>query len=141
MGPGIRRVASNRIAAACGIRGDAGSIPRTSLAKRPPQNFLEIPMLDRFRAMLHELRLELVEQNARRRERRALRALGGAISSAPSGHGTEVSTLITDLVQEQKRLEVLRARLTESQDKDARDYTASAGWIRPLVVLRGLCTR
>lgn len=67
--------------------------------------------------------------SARRRERRALRALGETLPPSEEVAGLD------------QRLEALSGALRQSLDRDRADYAALPGWARPLVVLRGLFDR
>ncbi len=93
-------------------------------------------------AAVHAARLDLQMRRAERREREALARAGellAALEHAPS-HGETHSLRI-----EAKRLRLEReahsAAVTRSLEDDRADYALVASWMRPLVVLRGLCVR
>lgn len=96
---------------------------------------------DRLIAILPQLRLDVREQNARLRERRALRLLGRAAALAGSPDDFDVLELVTEVRQGHHNVDALTRETTASLDADRADYIASAAWMRPVVVLRGLCTR
>jgi len=96
---------------------------------------------DRLSAILHQLRLDLREQNARHKERRALRVLGRAAALTGSPDDYNVLELVTGVRQGQHSVDALSRETTASLEADRADYIASAAWMRPVVVLRGLCTR
>ncbi len=91
-------------------------------------------------AILNELRLDLRERNARRQELKALLRLGQA--AAASGPGdVDLARLYTEIRTGEQKLDRLRSAMANSLEADTRDYVASARWIRPVVVLRGICSR
>ena len=67
--------------------------------------------------------------SARRRERRALRALGRTLPPSAEVAGLD------------QRIDALGGALLRSLERDREDYAALPGWARPLVVLRGLFDR
>ena len=91
-------------------------------------------------AILDELRLDLRERTARRKELKALLRLGQA--AAGSGPGDfDLATLCAEVRMREQRLDARQSALTESLEADKQDYVTSARWIRPIVVFRGICTR
>lgn len=96
---------------------------------------------DRLVAILHEFRIEVRARDARRREQQALLSLGRSVALAAEPDDLGVRELVTQVLQGHGKLDTLRRCVTDSLDADRADYIASARWMRPVVVLRGLCTR
>lgn len=93
-------------------------------------------------AAVHAARLDLQMRRAERREREALARAGEllvASEHAPS-HG-ETHSLRVEAKQLQLEREAHSAAVTRSLEDDRADYALVATWMRPLVVLRGLCVR
>jgi hypothetical protein len=95
----------------------------------------------RVSAIFHELSLGIRERNARRQERKALIALGQAIASDGPTGDVDLLQFVTQVRRGIDKLENLGQAVTRSLDSDRADYVESARWMRPVVVLRGLCTR
>lgn len=91
-------------------------------------------------AILNELRLDLREQNARRQELKALLRLGQAAAAYGPGD-LDLARLYTEVRTGENKLDRFRSAMRDSLEADKRDYTASARWMRPVVVLRGVCDR
>ncbi|HEV8177112.1 MAG TPA: hypothetical protein VGP44_05430 [Gemmatimonadales bacterium] len=91
-------------------------------------------------AILNELRLDLREQSARRVELKALLRLGQAAAGA-GPDDLDIAPLYAEVRSGEHKLDALRSAVTESLEADKEDYIASAPWIRPIVVLRGICAR
>jgi len=97
--------------------------------------------MHRVTAILNQLRLDIRLRNARRHERLGLVRLGEAAAAAGPPDGPDLGQLV-DLVRRQGRtLDGLRSAVAKSLDADRADYTQVAPWMRPVVVLRGVCTR
>lgn len=94
----------------------------------------------RVSAIVHELRLDLRERNARLEERKRLIRLGQATAAAAATE-PDLLHLCTEVREGDHKLDRLRSALANTLDADRDDYAASARWMRPIVVLRGLCTR
>lgn len=91
-------------------------------------------------AILDELRLDLREQSARRVELKALLRLGQA--AAASGPGDlDIARLHAEVGKGEHKLDALRSALVESLEADKADYATTSRWMRPVVVLRGICAR
>ncbi|MEO7138416.1 MAG: hypothetical protein ABI037_11925 [Gemmatimonadales bacterium] len=91
-------------------------------------------------AILNELRLDLREQSARRVELKALLRLGQA--AAASGPGDlDIARLHAEVGKGEHKLDTLRSALVESLEADKADYATTSRWMRPVVVLRGICAR
>jgi hypothetical protein len=95
----------------------------------------------RLGAILHELSLGVRERNARRQERKALIVLGQTIASDGPPDDLDLLQLIGPVRQGGAKLENLGQAVIASLDSDRADYVHSARWMRPVVVLRGLCIR
>lgn len=91
-------------------------------------------------AIFDELRLDMRERNARREERKALIRLGQATATAGPAD-LDLPQLYTEVREGGHKLDELRSAAANSLDADREDYAVSARWMRPVVVLRGLCTR
>jgi hypothetical protein len=98
-------------------------------------------MLERPRAQYHEIRLMLRGAWLRRRERAELRRLGHEIVRAEAIPRPSVRPLVDQVLGTLARVEHLRAQRRASLDADRADMAAVPGWVRPAVVLRGLCAR
>lgn len=99
-------------------------------------------MLSRLNAQLHEIRLDVHGRWLRRQEGAALRRLGEAVAAGPEGHeSSEVRRLAGELAAERRRLERFAAEAADSAAADRADLRAVAGWMRPVVIARGVCNR
>ncbi|HYC32468.1 MAG TPA: hypothetical protein VEB59_09290, partial [Gemmatimonadales bacterium] len=98
-------------------------------------------MLERPRAQYHEIRLALRTVWLRRRESAALRRLGHEVTRTEAIPRPSVRPLVDQVLGTLARIEHLRAQRTASLEADRADLAAVAGWVRPAVILRGLCTR
>ncbi len=93
-------------------------------------------------AVVHAARLEFQMKRAEQRGCDALARAGEllATSEHPSTRGASPA-----LLAETRRLRLEReahsAAVTRSLGADCADYVAVAPWMRPLVILRGLCAR
>ena len=99
-------------------------------------------MLSRLNAQLHEIRLDLAGHWLRRQERTALRRLGEAVAAGPEGREPgEVASLAAELAADRRRLDRFAAEAADSVEADRADLRAVAGWMRPVVIARGVCAR
>lgn len=95
----------------------------------------------RFTAALSELRLDLNLRVIRRRECRALARLGAAAAAAGPQESTEHGSLLAQIRRRTLRMDELGAALDASRKADLADFMTASRWMRPVVVLRGLCSR
>lgn len=99
-------------------------------------------MLSRVHAQLHEIRLDFHHAWLRGRERAALRRLGQVVAaSEASGGNREVEELKAVVRGELARIEELAGESRASLDADRADVSAASSWVRPVVVVRGVCVR
>lgn len=99
-------------------------------------------MFSRFNAQLHELRLDLRLAWLRRRERAALRRLGEELARSGAGEGSEEERRVMgEIGAALGRIQELTAERGASLDADRADLVEVAHWVKPVVVLRGGCTR
>jgi len=98
-------------------------------------------MLARFNAQLHEVRLDLRGRQLRRRERLGLRRLGAEVARAEVGGSEAFARLVGEIAEGERRAAALLAEGRASLDADRADLRAVAAWVKPAVILRGLCTR
>ena len=98
-------------------------------------------MIHRIPPALTELRLDRQIRIARRRERRALARLGAAAAAAGVQETGELRALLAQIRQGKLRLDQLRAAIGASLEADQADFMTASRWIRPVIVLRGLCSR
>lgn len=99
-------------------------------------------MLLRLQAQLHAVRLDLRRRHLHRQERTALRRFGEEIAAGPDGGGSaELSRLVTEIGNANRRLAALAAERDASVEADRADLGRVAAWVRPVVVARGVCTR
>lgn len=93
-------------------------------------------------AAVHAARLEFQMKRAEQREREALARAGEllAASERAPAHG-EPQALAAEAQRLRLELEAHSAAVARSLEADRADYAAVAGWMRPLVVLRGLSAR
>ena len=94
----------------------------------------------RFTAALSELRLDLNLRVIRWRERRALARLGAAAAAGGPQEGTEHGSLLAQIRRRKLRMDELGAALDASRKADLADFVTASRWMRPVVVLRGLCS-
>ena len=98
-------------------------------------------MLERPHAQYHEIRLSLRAVWLRRRERAELRRLGQEITRTEAIPRASVRPLVDQVLGALARVEHLRAQGRASLDADRADMAVVPGWVRPAVVVRGLCGR
>lgn len=98
-------------------------------------------MLARLKAQYHEIRLGLRIQRLRRRERAALRRLGDEAARTGGGGDESLAPLVAQIAEGERRAAALLAEVRASLETDRADLRVVASWVKPAVVLRGLCTR
>jgi hypothetical protein len=98
-------------------------------------------MLARFQAQFHEIRLDLRARQLRRRERLALRRLGAEVATSGAVGGEELAPLLAEIAEGERRAAALLAESQASLEMDRADLRKVAGWMKPVVGVRGLCTR
>ncbi|HWB43503.1 MAG TPA: hypothetical protein VG500_19745 [Gemmatimonadales bacterium] len=98
-------------------------------------------MLDRLQAQLHEIRLDLRTSRLRQRERLARRRLGEELVQEGAAGIEAFAAPIGEIAEGERRIAALLAERRASLEADRRDLGVVAGWVKPAVVLRGLCTR
>ena len=77
----------------------------------------------------------------RQRERLELRRLGEELARADAGGSEAFARLVGEIAEGERRAAALAAEGRASVDADRADLRAVAAWVKPVVVLRGLCTR
>jgi hypothetical protein len=98
-------------------------------------------MLARLHALSHEIRLDLRSRQLRRRERLALRRLGAEVASSGAAGGEALAPLLAEIAEGERRAAALIAESQASLEADRADLREVAGWMKPVVVVRGGCTR
>jgi hypothetical protein len=99
-------------------------------------------MLPRLQAQLHEFRLDLYRAWLRGREQTALRRLGEAAAASGSVGGNERASRIRSLIEaELARIDTLGQESRASLEADHSDLETVTPWVKPAVLVRGLCTR
>ena len=87
-------------------------------------------------------RLRFDAWRAERRQAEALRRAGQDVADHPqAGADDRLQPLFAALHRHRSRLDRLSAALATSLEADRADFGSTAPWLRPLVVLRGLCDR
>jgi hypothetical protein len=97
-------------------------------------------MFARLHAQLHEIRLGLHQWRLCRQERLALRRRGREIARAGTAE-EGWAPLLGEIAERERRADALTAEVRTSLEADRADLRAVAVWMRPVVMLRGLCTR
>jgi hypothetical protein len=96
----------------------------------------------RISAMAHTARLEIRTRRARRTERAALARAGELLAASrhrlPAG---ACQSLLGEIQRVRRELEAHSLSLAGSIEVDRADYGSVGSWMRPLVVVRGLCAR
>jgi hypothetical protein len=87
------------------------------------------------------VRLHLQGRHLRRRERRTLRRLGAEVAGRGAGNDEALAPLLADIAERERRASELLAEARVSLEADRVDLRLVAGWVKPVVVLRGLCVR
>lgn len=98
-------------------------------------------MLARFQAQYHEIRLDLRARRLRRRERLMLRRLGAEVASSGTTGSGAFAPLLVEIAEGERRAAALRAEGQASLEADRADLRRVAGWVKPVVLMRGVCTR
>jgi hypothetical protein len=98
-------------------------------------------MLARLHAQSQEVRLSVRIRSLRRRERLALRRLGEDVARTGVGEDQGLARLIAEIGEGERQAAALLAECRTSLEADRADLCLVASWVKPLVVLRGLCTR
>jgi hypothetical protein len=98
-------------------------------------------MLARVQAQFHDIRLDLRSRQVRRRERLTLRRLGAEVASSGITGGDALAPLLAEIAESERRASALLAAGQASLEADRADLREVAGWMKPLVVVRGVCTR
>ena len=98
-------------------------------------------MLARLQAQFHEVRLDLRSRQLRRHERLMLRRLGAEVASRGAGGNEALTPLLAEIAESERRAAALVAEDLASLEADRADVREVAGWAKPVVVVRGLCTR
>lgn len=98
-------------------------------------------MFSRANAILNELRLDVRLSSAGRREREALIQLGEAAASVDPADQLDLTELLIQVRLECSKVEGLRSTVADSLAADRADFGRVSRWMRPVVVVRGLCTR
>jgi hypothetical protein len=95
----------------------------------------------RLHTQVHEVRLDLRGRHLRHRERLELRRLGEKVARAEAGGSESFARLVGEIAEAEGRAAALAAEGRASLEADRADLRAVAAWVKPAVVLRGLCTR
>jgi hypothetical protein len=98
-------------------------------------------MFARLHAQYHEIRLGLRIHRLRRRERLTLRRLGAEVARTGADGDESLTPLVAEIADGERRAAALLAESRASLETDRADLRIVASWVRPAVVLRGLCTR
>jgi hypothetical protein len=99
-------------------------------------------MHHRLTAQLHEFRLEIEGRRLRHQERLARRRLGELIATRGcEDEPGDVSKVMSELVEERRRIESFGLELEASLDADRSDLGRVSPWIQPVVIARGICAR
>ena len=98
-------------------------------------------MFARLNTQFHEVRLDLRARQLRHRERLRLRRLGEEVARAEAGGSETFARLVAEIAEGERRIAALETEAQASLDADRADLGAVAAWVKPAVVLRGLCTR
>ena len=98
--------------------------------------------LSRITAPLNGLRRGVDAWSAERQEAETLRRAGRELANSPKlVDDDRLDPFFAALSRHQARLDILTAALAASAERERADYAAVVPWVRPLVVLRGLCDR
>jgi len=98
--------------------------------------------LARISTAFHAARLNLRIRQARRREREALARLGEMVADGgEAGTGDVGAATRSEIRRIRLQRDSLTQALARSLDADRADYAVVSRYLRPMVVLRGLCDR
>ncbi len=104
-------------------------------------DFADLSILaDRARCAPAVLRARAARREASRDEHRSLGALGAALL-AVGPLPPAAAAALGEVAALDEEVRALGEELSASLALDRRDYSAVAGWLRPLVIVRGLATR
>jgi hypothetical protein len=93
-------------------------------------------------AMVHTARLEFELKRAQQREREALARAGESFAATPHPPADPAAqALLADIRRLGRELDGHSAAVARSMEDDRADLVSVARWMRPLVVVRGLCAR
>ncbi len=93
-------------------------------------------------ALFHTTRLRFDAWRAERRQAETLRRAGQDVANHPqAGADDRLQPLFAALHRHRSRLDRLSAALATSLETDRAAYGSVVPWLRPLVMLRGLCDR
>jgi hypothetical protein len=95
----------------------------------------------RIGAIFDQLRLDFRLRQARRRERVALARLGEAAASGSAPADFGVAQLLAQVRKGRSRIEELDSAFARALEHDRADFMTLSRWMRPVVMLRGLCSR
>jgi hypothetical protein len=95
----------------------------------------------RLSALLSELHLDVQLRVLRRRERQVLVRLGAIAASAGLQETGEIKRCLAQIREGKVRLDELKAAIGTSLEADRAEYATVSPWMRPLVILRGFCSR
>ena len=98
-------------------------------------------VLSRITAPLNGLRQGVDAWIAERQEAEAFRRAGRDLANSPVAEDDRLDPFFAALSRHQARLDVLTATLATSLERERTDCAAVVPWVRPLVMLRGLCDR
>jgi hypothetical protein len=98
-------------------------------------------MLARFQAQFHEIRLDLRSRHLRRRERLTLRRLGAEVASSGAAGDEALVPLLAEIAEGERCAAALLAECQASLEADRADLREVAALMKPVVVVRGVCTR
>jgi hypothetical protein len=108
----------------------------------PPGNHQSERMLPkRLSAISSEVKSQLRLRALRHRERRALIGLGARAARGGNAEGTQAEQLVVQVSEAERGRAELEAAIAASTQTDRADFVTAPRWLRPVVVVRGLCTR
>jgi hypothetical protein len=113
----------------------------TLLAEDPSNPAMEHPMFARLQAVFHQVRLDLLWNWLRRRERATLRRLGEAVASGGPIDSPGMRRWKQEIDTGLGRIASLRRDSQRSHEDDRADLATVARWMVLVVILRGVCTR
>jgi hypothetical protein len=98
-------------------------------------------VLARLQAQFHEIRLAIRAGRLSRSERRALHRLGERGAKRGTGEHEASAPLLAEIAERERRSAALLADTEASLAADRADLREVASWVRPAVIVRGLCAR